>query len=196
MAVAPEVLEAMRLSDRRTKLLQRAFLTAYRSCGIVKQAANMAGIDPSTHYRWLSGGTDYAAAFEGARRYYERRHETAVRLHAAAAEYDIVCPVCWAYREIKSRLIYTVDEDIWECPLCKCRVSCPDDNLQTIKEDMLALREEPDTQLPWRSVSPYMDHEKTIASTRRLRPGGGEKSGKKRKKPHGVQRYDRPWTLA
>lgn len=190
------ILEVMRLSDRRTELLQRAFLTAYRSCGQVKQAARVAGVDPSTHYRWLSGDDKYTKAYEGARHYYERRRETAVRLHAAAVEYDLVCPVCWAYREIKSRLLYIHDDDIWECPLCKCRVSSPDDNLQAIKEDMLAIRDEPDNLPPWRSQSPHYDRQLTLESTRRLHPGGGGKSGRRRKKPQSSRKAAWPGTLA
>ena len=43
---------------------QQAFLTAFQKCGTVKQSAEVAGIDKTTHYNWLASEWRYRALFE------------------------------------------------------------------------------------------------------------------------------------
>ncbi|QDU55780.1 hypothetical protein [Aeoliella mucimassa] len=45
---------------------QIKFLAAYRECGIVSEAAKIADVHVSTHYRWLSNDEDYAQQFQQA----------------------------------------------------------------------------------------------------------------------------------
>lgn len=54
------------MSSARDRVLQRKkaeFLAAYVTVGTVLHAAEIAGIDRSTHYRWLEGDAEYAKAF-------------------------------------------------------------------------------------------------------------------------------------
>lgn len=46
---------------------KRAFIAAYAKCGIIKAAAEAAGIDRSTCYTWRQKDGQFAAAWEDAR---------------------------------------------------------------------------------------------------------------------------------
>lgn len=52
--------------DEITHPQQRAFLTAYSECGVVKEAAEAVGISREVHYDWLQNET-YGIAWERAR---------------------------------------------------------------------------------------------------------------------------------
>jgi hypothetical protein len=45
---------------------QRAFLTAYATCGVISRAAEAAGIARQTHYDWMNNDPEYVEAFKQA----------------------------------------------------------------------------------------------------------------------------------
>jgi len=59
-----------------------AFLAAYAECGTITQAAEIAGIDRVTHYRWLKDDPEYAKAFEEAHEKSVERLEQEARRRA------------------------------------------------------------------------------------------------------------------
>jgi len=57
---------------------QRAFLAAFRECGVISHAAQMSNVNRSRHYQWLDAKEEYADAFRDA-------HEEAIdRLESEA----------------------------------------------------------------------------------------------------------------
>lgn len=50
-----------------THISRLAFLSAFRACGSVTDAAAAAGIDRATHYRWLHEDAEYEADFQKAK---------------------------------------------------------------------------------------------------------------------------------
>jgi hypothetical protein len=53
---------------RPSKHRQKRFLTAYRECGIIGEAARVAGVDRTQHWQWLKD-PEYAKEFEQAKEY-------------------------------------------------------------------------------------------------------------------------------
>jgi hypothetical protein len=77
----------------RLRPKQRAFLTAYRVCGNVRLAAELAGCSRVVHYLWLQREPHYRAAFEWA------VEDFADRLRQSALERavdGVPEPIVWA----------------------------------------------------------------------------------------------------
>jgi hypothetical protein len=53
---------------RPSKHRQKRFLTAYRECGVIGEAARIASVDRSQHWQWLKD-PEYAKEFEQAKEY-------------------------------------------------------------------------------------------------------------------------------
>ena len=87
---------------------QQAFLTAFQKCGTVKQSAEVAGIDKTTHYNWLANEWRYRALFE------QIKYTVGDMLEATALEHALEGtekPIAWqgvitdSYREFDHVLL-------------------------------------------------------------------------------------------
>lgn len=56
----------MAARDKEQQPKKAAFLTAYVQTATISHAAKAAGIDRTTHYRWLENDAEYAKAFDAA----------------------------------------------------------------------------------------------------------------------------------
>ncbi len=91
----------------------------------------------------------------------------------AAVRDEPICGFCWMLR-IRQPLIFNTEHGFWECPLCKAKTATPKTDEEKFRAALQAARES-DPNRFW----------KMLASTRRLKHGGG-RSGKrrwKRKRP-------------
>ena len=75
-----------------TSRLKRGFLEEYRQCGNITLAAEVAGIDRRTHYRWSEADPDYCEAFESATEEATDRLEAEARRRAVEG---VQKPVGW-----------------------------------------------------------------------------------------------------
>jgi len=67
---------------------QRAFLAAYSESGIIKLAAQAAGVDRSSHYDWKAQDAEYAEAFDLARQFAADALEDTARERAMTGKSD------------------------------------------------------------------------------------------------------------
>src|SRR5690606_32676343 len=89
---------------------------------------------------------------------------------------------------IEQALVFQLNRGFWECPLCLSKAETADEAEEEIRERLRQIAEERKYYGRPGSLSAH-DHEKTIAGTRRLRPGSGSKSGRRRKQVKKWRRY-------
>lgn len=85
----------------------------------------------------------------------------------AKAPDEPLCGFCMMLR-IKQPLVFDTENGFWECPLCRAKTATPDTDEQKFRAAVQAARES-DPNRFW----------KMLASTRRMKHGGG-RSGKRR----------------
>jgi len=98
----------------------------------------------------------------------------------AVEDREPICGFCWT-QGIRQALVFQPRFGYWECPLCLSKTATPDEDEEAVRAHMEWLREQRESR-NWPGSIIAHDHDKTLSSTRRLRPGGGSKSGRRRKR--------------
>lgn len=90
-----------RLSGRK---LQAAFLAAYEECGQISAAALMAGMDRTTHYKWMREDGSYVERFEESHMVYVDNMEAEARRRAVEG---VEIPIYYMGRKVGHKKMFS-----------------------------------------------------------------------------------------